>query len=161
MTAFERIMTEHVPLWAARFDAKSKDYNSQDFEPHKLLGVRGQFADIWRKIWKLKKALWDGIELTGEQPIEIIDDLISHLFLTRDLLIKQPPIPGMLRVSVLGPGVMEAAWKAVAGDPTELEEAGYMLLDRNPTSTKPDGCLTSHQFDKNCAYRIARRRGDG
>lgn len=91
MTAFERIMAEQVPAWSAKFDQKSRDYNSATtgWEPHTFLGVRGQFADVWRKIGKLKKALWDEEELTGEQPREIIQDLISHLFLTLDLLGQQ------------------------------------------------------------------------
>lgn len=93
MTAFERIITKHVPAWAEKFRAKSDDYNSSEefggMEPHTILGIRGQFADIWRKVWKLKKALWDGETLAGEQPREIIQDLIAHLFLTLDLMEQQ------------------------------------------------------------------------
>lgn len=91
-TAFERIRDQWVPIWLKGFELNSRDYNSNavvTFEPHTVLGLRGQFADIWRKIWKLKKAFWDDERLEGEQPLEIIDDLISHLFLTRDLLIQQ------------------------------------------------------------------------
>lgn len=91
-TAFERIRDNWVPIWLKGFERNSRDYNSNSvvtFEPHTVLGLRGQFADIWRKIWKLKKAFWDDETLEGEQPLEIIDDLISHLFLTRDLLLMQ------------------------------------------------------------------------
>lgn len=98
MTAFERIMSQQVPEWAAKFDAKSRDYNSAStgWEPHTFLGVKGQFADIWRKIGKLKKSLWDEERLTGEQPREIIQDLISHLFLTLDLMGPEPALyPGV------------------------------------------------------------------
>lgn len=90
MTAFERIRDSWVPIWLKGFERKSRDYNSTDgWEPHTVLGVRGQFADIWRKVGKLKKSLWDGDQLEGEQPLEIIDDLISHLFLTRDMLLQE------------------------------------------------------------------------
>lgn len=95
--AIDRIRLVHVPLLMKRFEEKAADYNSDGslpFEPHTVLGVKGQFADIWRKIWKLKKALWDGVELKGEQPIELIDDLIAHLLLTRDLLTQDLPEPG-------------------------------------------------------------------
>lgn len=95
--AIDRIRLVHVPLLMKRFEEKAADYNSDGslpFEPHTVLGIKGQFADIWRKIWKLKKALWDGVELQGEQPIELIDDLIAHLLLTRDLLTQDLPEPG-------------------------------------------------------------------
>lgn len=90
-TAFERIRDSWVPIWLKGFERAARDYNSTTtgWEPHTFLGTKGQFADIWRKIHKLKKSLWDGEQLEGEQPLEIIDDLISHLFLTRDLLLQQ------------------------------------------------------------------------
>lgn len=84
--AFQRIVCAHLPEWVAKFRAKNADYSGAGAEPHKVLGVQGQFADIWRKIWKLKKALWDGQTLAGEQPEEILRDLIGHCFLTLDLL---------------------------------------------------------------------------
>lgn len=62
---------------------KAKDYDSGDGqENHRVLGIRGQFADVWRKIGKLKNALWEGRTLIGEQPREILMDLIGHCFLT-------------------------------------------------------------------------------
>jgi len=90
-TAVDRIRDSWVPIWLKGFERKARDYNSRTtgWEPHTFLGVKGQFADIWRKIGKLKKALWDDEPLEGEQPLEIIDDLISHLFLTRDLLLQR------------------------------------------------------------------------
>lgn len=90
-TAVDRIRDSWVPIWLKGFERKARDYNSAKtgWEPHTFLGVKGQFADIWRKIGKLKKALWDDEPLEGEQPLEIIDDLISHLFLTRDLLLQR------------------------------------------------------------------------
>lgn len=92
-TAVGRILTQHYERWRELFDAKSKDYNSSaafgGTEPHKVLGVRGQFADIWRKIWKLKKVLWDGERLYHEDAEEILLDLIGHCFLTLDLLWEQ------------------------------------------------------------------------
>lgn len=107
MTAFERIRDVWVPEWLQLFEKKSADYNTKAtakrpaFQPHEVLGIKGQWADIWRKVWKLHKALWDDEQLTGEQPREIILDLISHLFLTIDLMEKQSPLqlpePGTYR----------------------------------------------------------------
>lgn len=78
----DHIMNNLVEEWRKGFAIRNADYSSAEFEPHRFLGVRGQFADIWRKIWKLRKAFWDGQALTGEQPREILMDLIGHCFLT-------------------------------------------------------------------------------
>lgn len=100
LTTVERIRFQWVPAWLENFRRKASDYNSTDLEPHTILGERGQFADIWRKVWKLKKALWDGEKLTGEQPEEILEDLISHCFLTLDLLRNKPVWSGPSESSV-------------------------------------------------------------
>lgn len=75
-----------MPEWLEQFQRKAADYNDNQNENHRVLGVRGQFADIWRKIGKLKKALWEGQPLVGEQPREILMDLIAHCFLTIAML---------------------------------------------------------------------------
>lgn len=55
------------------------------------LGLRGQYADINRKIIKLERWLWDGEPETyagvrgGEGVIEVCQDLIGHLLLTIDM----------------------------------------------------------------------------
>jgi hypothetical protein len=45
------------------------------------LGPAGQFADIWRKIMPLRRAMWEGAELTREEPEEILRDLVGHVLL--------------------------------------------------------------------------------
>lgn len=42
------------------------------------LGIQGQYAELWRKIGKLKGPMWDGRALTFEQPVEVLQDLIGH-----------------------------------------------------------------------------------
>jgi hypothetical protein len=71
-----------LPEWWNLFVAKAADYNDGPAENHKVLGIKGQFGDMWRKVGKLKKALWDGKPLATEQPREITFDLISHCLLT-------------------------------------------------------------------------------
>ena len=56
---------------------------------HETLGLKGQFADIWRKITPLKRSLWEGRELTREQPREICMDLIGHCLLTIAMLDRE------------------------------------------------------------------------
>lgn len=67
-----------IPTWSARFTEKAVDYGDAVNE----LGKRGQFADMHRKMGKLKRAMWNNEKLVGEQPIEICEDLIGHCFLT-------------------------------------------------------------------------------
>lgn len=71
-----------MPEFWGKFAIKAKDYNDSDgFEPHKVLGIAGQFAEVWRKVWKLKKGLWDRETLIHEQPREVLLDMIGHCFL--------------------------------------------------------------------------------
>lgn len=62
-----------------------------------VLGIRGQFADIWRKIWPLKRAMWDGEKLTREQPPEILKDLVGHCLLALQMYEDglNPPEPDL------------------------------------------------------------------
>lgn len=93
MRAAHRITNSLVQEWIELFLEKNSDYNSaptpgfpEGFENADVLGIQGQFAEIWRKIWKLKKAMWDDQELTGEQPREVLLDLIGHAFLAIDMM---------------------------------------------------------------------------
>jgi hypothetical protein len=97
MGATDRIINGLVPEFVSHQQQKAKDYNSTfadgfsdgvplGFENADVLGLPGQFAEIWRKIWKLKRALWDGSRLVGEQPREILLDLIGHAFLAIDMI---------------------------------------------------------------------------
>jgi hypothetical protein len=90
-----------MPEFWEHFASKAKDYNDIDgFEPHKVLGIRGQFAEVWRKVWKLKNTLWDGRTLAYEGEREILLDMIGHCFLAismidadpRDGTKSQPPV---------------------------------------------------------------------
>src|SRR6185503_1867367 len=118
-----RLMAE----WERQFAAKAQDYNDNQNENHRVLGVRGQFADIWRKIGKLKKALWDGQPLVGEQPREILMDLIAHCFLTIAMMDADPgdgtpEQPAVLTTEREGGNVH------LAGDlPWALTSSGNML----------------------------------
>jgi hypothetical protein len=67
-----------LPEWLEQFRGKQGDYK----DDANRLGVKGAFVDIHRKEGKVKRALWDGHELKGEQPREILLDLIGHCFLT-------------------------------------------------------------------------------
>ncbi len=75
-----QILWEHLPEFLDLFIRKNSEYG----ENAQVLGPAGQFADMWRKMGKLKTALWDGQEekLVSEGVDEILRDLIGHCFLT-------------------------------------------------------------------------------
>jgi hypothetical protein len=74
----QHIMAVLLDEWARQFTDKNIDYGGDENK----LGVAGAFVDIHRKEGKLKRAIWDGQTLNGEQPREILLDLIGHCFLT-------------------------------------------------------------------------------
>jgi len=76
------IVDSELPAALQRFIRKNVDYG--DAAVH--LGSKGQFADMNRKYWKLKAALWDGKKLTGEPIEEVLQDMIGHCLLTLHFL---------------------------------------------------------------------------
>lgn len=78
------ILLQHLPEMLKLFIKKNSEYGAGDASSGTALGQKGQFADIWRKIGKLKTAIWDGNEhkLVTEGVNEILMDLIGHCFLT-------------------------------------------------------------------------------
>lgn len=79
----QRIIQDLVPEFVRRFVRANIHYGPNNAN---VLGPAGQFADIWRKIGPLRRALWEGEDLTREAPEEICMDLIGHLLLTIDML---------------------------------------------------------------------------
>lgn len=75
------ILKEHLPKWLELFATKNAEYGGgSSFE----LGPRGQFSDMYRKMIKLKRGLWEDKEdeLVSEGVDEILLDFIGHCFLT-------------------------------------------------------------------------------
>lgn len=83
----ERVLSGPAKEALELFAKRSADYSDKDgFDPSEVLGLQGQFAEVWRKVWKLKNSLWDGRELSAEQPREILMDLIGHALLAIDMI---------------------------------------------------------------------------
>lgn len=73
------IVNTILPEVIKTFVAKNADYGETSFE----LGLAGQYAELWRKIGKLKGPMWEGKgDLQFEQVDEIVSDLIGHCLLT-------------------------------------------------------------------------------
>lgn len=75
-----QIVTEVLPGALELFLQKNRDYGDEHVGIYRL-GPKAQFIDIWRKVAKLKRSLWDGKQLQGEQPEEIFKDFVGHALL--------------------------------------------------------------------------------
>lgn len=73
---------EHARGALQKFLEKNQGYGSTAYN----LGARGQYADINRKMGKLKHTLWDGNDPVGEDMIEMLQDLVGHCLLTIDFI---------------------------------------------------------------------------
>lgn len=91
-----RIIRLIIPALVQKFVQANLHYGPNNAN---ILGPAGQFSDIWRKVGPLKRALWDGVELTREGPIEILQDLIAHCLLTIDMLQQEVPRRGSGKLS--------------------------------------------------------------
>lgn len=78
-----RIIEEILPTFIAKFVAANLHYGPNNAN---VLGQAGQFADMWRKMGPLRRALWEGETLTREGPDDICMDLIGHCLLTIDMI---------------------------------------------------------------------------
>lgn len=60
---------------------------------HNELGLKGQYADMHRKMQPLKRYMWEGqaLSLAKESPREILMDLIGHCLLTISMLDRDAP----------------------------------------------------------------------
>lgn len=78
-----RIVERILPSVMELYLNKSKDYDGNVMALLKL-GPKASFVDLWRKIGKLKGALWDGRAMAGEQADEILADCVGHILITLD-----------------------------------------------------------------------------
>ena len=76
-----------LPQCVEQFRYKSADYGPEAFMD---LGYKGQFSDMWRKMLKLKRVMWNGVPLEFEQADEILKDLFGHILIS--LYLMEDPI---------------------------------------------------------------------
>ena len=67
-----------LAVWVKHFLGKQVDYGDRAND----LGLDGQYAELHRKFIKLRRAMWEGHELTQESLKEVLLDLIGHGFLS-------------------------------------------------------------------------------
>jgi hypothetical protein len=68
--------------WVTLFMEKQADYGDRADD----LGIPGQYAELSRKMLKLRRSMWEGHALVGEPAREVVLDLIGHCFLTLKLM---------------------------------------------------------------------------
>lgn len=108
-----RICTEYIPEFMNTFIVKNRKYRKVTNN----LGAKGVFPDINRKVGIIEARVWDGDgepdKGEGESTIEVIDDLIGHLLIMRDMLLqddlanKWDGTVGRVMVMPDGPSVIE------------------------------------------------------
>ena len=76
------IVADHLPRAVQRFLEKNESYGDGIDE----FGARGEVMQLAKKYRKVKAAVWDGEELTGEPVEEVIEDMIGHCLLLLELL---------------------------------------------------------------------------
>lgn len=87
--AYLIIERDIIPAALERFRSRQRDYSGGP--AFLMLGAKGQFSDINRKFWKLYRAIWEGQQLDGEQPMEIVEDFVGHCFLLLFCLWAEDP----------------------------------------------------------------------
>lgn len=81
-----RIIGRWLPATMERFLRNNTKYaRAQKTD----LGAKGILPDINRKTSVLIDRIWFGAPVVGEDTVEVIDDLIGHLFLLRDKIIME------------------------------------------------------------------------
>lgn len=156
------------------FTNRSKEYGNHAF----VLGARGQFADISRKMGKMRTAIWDGQpeKLKGEDIYEVMNDLIGHCFLTLQCLRKEgfaeKPIEGVARHAKLAEMFRPMASKIEIdssitdkGDPDKLvSDLADRMMHRHGISENtdtPDDCRSvSVPLDPDAALGILQKEID-
>lgn len=80
MKNFDDILSE----WHEQFMVAYKEYGPGAAD---VLGLAGEWAEMWRKVSKLKRTLWAGQDnLVRESAREVLMDLIGHAMLAIDML---------------------------------------------------------------------------
>lgn len=110
----EQILDDIVAGWRER---GRHNYGDAFLE----LGSRGQFSDIWRKVKKLKRSVWDGIELVGEQPEQIFAEIIPHCLMAIYCLRHQPWQPYLVDSSIKSAAIAVAYEDIPEGSSVEID----------------------------------------
>lgn len=126
----EVIVAEILPDVIDAFINKNADYDVNGTNIAEKFGLKGQYMKLHDKVMKLERPLWNGEKLEGEQPEEVLGDLIAHALICLKFLWdgkihtpqvyrdveKAPKIPKSPS-DIIGP---EGLHFYVPGDPTTL-----------------------------------------
>jgi hypothetical protein len=171
---FKRILSNILPDVIERFSSKNKEYG--DNATHDL-GVAAQFVDIYRKVIKLRRALWDGEpEVLVSEPVdEVIDDLIAHLLLAKDELAESHHGPGyshmqydetaqLIREAKGGPETWVDRDRVLSPPPDYHGQHAYTIGSMDETghlvvSVKGHSIQQANDGDERCQWKIGDHDG--
>lgn len=122
----DELLTNDFERFIQLFNERTIEYGDHAF----LLGSRGQFADMSRKMGKLKTGIWDDNHgaLVSEGVEEVVLDMIGHCFLTLQCLRREGKTGKALRGKGENP-------ELITGLPTfsesiqAAEEMGVLRVD--------------------------------
>lgn len=142
---YKEMINDILPGLIENFYNKSGDYGPAGFVD---LGIKGQFSDMWRKMVKLKRSLWDGFELRYEDVDEIMSDLFGHLMISLYLLrVPSQPEPKVAQDPLYGYG----SWLPTTEEVADAQESrGAIAL-----TTKWDDtgrCQVRDLHGRRCVY---------
>lgn len=135
-TDHDHIRENLLPEVAAHMRKGADHYGPNN---HTELGLKGQFADMYRKFHPLRRALWEG-DTVGmkEGPREICLDLIGHCLLTIAMIDRADRETDDLKLQVKGPDI------------NKLKEAGWVQDDNGvwdaPLPARIDRDLHGHSY---------------
>lgn len=148
------VVTHGIRQFLESFLPKNHDYADNNF----ALGSGGEANELKKKVLKLYRNMVDGVELRGEQPDELLNDIIGHAFLAKFLLQgdDEPKALGLVEfvrevrnTYESSPRSDQMSWECLTPDErcSVLSLAAQMYRDA--------GKLVSHDVD---AYVQGRRR---
>src|SRR5579885_757029 len=82
---YRTMLLDRLPGLVEHFISKGRDYGVT----YQDLGSKGQYAEMHRKMRKLRESVWDGRSLLHEKPEEITRDLFGNVFLMLDSLARE------------------------------------------------------------------------
>ncbi len=114
------LLERHLGPAIALFRTKARDYGERSgIFTADLLGGKGQFAEIWRKVPKLKKGMWDEEDLENESVPEILQDIIGHCLLALDYWDKAHK--DHVHINVMDGSINPAVIGTLGGIPIRVE----------------------------------------
>lgn len=136
----------------------TKDFDiwGLEYQQERDLGIRGEFANLYRKVRKLKTTIWDGVDSSGwrESKRTILKEVVAHgLLALVDLDADEQALQASRREQAAIQALKEKRDRAasVSGPPADMFSATGNGVVRCGIE-----CEAGHTYVGLCSLRIAR-----